>query len=426
MGLSCALVVAVVLGAPTIAAAAAVAWGVLSAVNSDGARPSSSLSARLTADVRCAVVVCSVVSLVSVLGASTAAHARWGIAVVVVATAATAAVRFVASRAVEARRIVVVGSQRDIDCYLASSRGSDVVIVGQYVVDAGPALAVDRVPTITAVEALDELVSSVVADTVLVIPGDGADATFVRRLTWRLEHSAATVAVLAPLSSVSLHRLATSQLGGRTVLELAPAGSSALQAGVKGLLDRLVAALALLFLSPLLVALVVAVRVDSKGSGMFVQARVGKDGRVFPMFKLRTMYADAEAMKQALLEDNECDGVLFKIRRDPRVTRVGYWLRRSSLDELPQLWNVVRGEMSLVGPRPALPSEVTAYDSDARRRLAVKPGITGLWQVSGRSDLSWDESLRLDLHYVDNWRLVDDLSIAVRTVGAVVEARGAY
>jgi lipopolysaccharide/colanic/teichoic acid biosynthesis glycosyltransferase len=131
-------------------------------------------------------------------------------------------------------------------------------------------------------------------------------------------------------------------------------------------------------------------------------------------------------MKQALMEDNESDGVLFKIRRDPRVTRVGYWLRRSSLDELPQLLNVLRGEMSLVGPRPALPSEVASYDEDARRRLVVKPGITGLWQVSGRSDLQWDESLRLDLYYADNWRLIDDLAIAARTVTAVTLARGAY
>jgi lipopolysaccharide/colanic/teichoic acid biosynthesis glycosyltransferase len=181
-----------------------------------------------------------------------------------------------------------------------------------------------------------------------------------------------------------------------------------------------------LLVSPLLLLLIAAVRLDSKGPGFFVQTRVGKDGRLFRMVKLRTMYADAEAMKQALLSDNESDGVLFKIRRDPRVTRVGYWLRRSSLDELPQLLNVLLGQMSMVGPRPALPSEVAAYDGLARRRLAVKPGITGLWQVSGRSDLSWDESIRLDLHYADNWRLVDDLGIAVRTVSAVTQARGAY
>jgi lipopolysaccharide/colanic/teichoic acid biosynthesis glycosyltransferase len=153
---------------------------------------------------------------------------------------------------------------------------------------------------------------------------------------------------------------------------------------------------------------------------------VGRDGRPFRMVKLRTMHRNAEELLAALAKENELDGVLFKIRRDPRVTRVGYWLRRSSLDELPQLLNVVRGEMSLVGPRPALPAEVAAYDAVARRRLVVKPGITGLWQVSGRSDLLWEESLRLDLYYADNWRLVDDMAIACRTVTAVTRARGAY
>ena len=165
---------------------------------------------------------------------------------------------------------------------------------------------------------------------------------------------------------------------------------------------------------------------DSKGPGFFVQTRVGKDGRPFRMVKLRTMRRDAESLLDSLAAENESDGVLFKIKRDPRITRMGYWLRRSSLDELPQLFNVLRGDMSLVGPRPALPEEVAEYDMVARRRLVVKPGITGLWQVSGRSDLLWDESLRLDLYYADNWRLLDDLSIAARTVTAVAFGRGAY
>jgi lipopolysaccharide/colanic/teichoic acid biosynthesis glycosyltransferase len=231
---------------------------------------------------------------------------------------------------------------------------------------------------------------------------------------------------VAPVSSVSAHRLRTTELAGSTVLELGVAGPPALEVRVKALVDRVGAALLLVVVSPLLVLMVAAVRLDSRGPGFFVQTRVGKDGTDFRMFKMRTMYADAEAMKQALLEDNDSDGVLFKIRRDPRVTRVGYWLRRFSLDELPQVLNVLLGQMSLVGPRPALPSEVASYDAVARRRLVVKPGITGLWQVSGRSDLLWDESLRLDLYYADNWRLLGDVAIAARTVGAVTSARGAY
>jgi len=182
----------------------------------------------------------------------------------------------------------------------------------------------------------------------------------------------------------------------------------------------------LLVTTPLLLALWLAVRIDSRGPGIFVQTRVGLHGTTFRMLKLRTMHRDAESLVEALAEENESDGALFKIRRDPRVTTVGYWLRRSSLDELPQLVNVLLGHMSLVGPRPALESEVASYDDVARRRLVVKPGITGLWQVSGRSDLLWDESLRLDLYYADNWRFIDDLTIAARTVGAVTRARGAY
>jgi lipopolysaccharide/colanic/teichoic acid biosynthesis glycosyltransferase len=194
----------------------------------------------------------------------------------------------------------------------------------------------------------------------------------------------------------------------------------------KAVLDRLGAALLLLLTAPLLLLLWAAVRLESKGPGFFVQTRMGKNGKPFRMYKMRTMHRDAESLLEALADENESDGVLFKIRRDPRVTRVGYWLRRSSLDELPQLFNVLRGEMSLVGPRPALPDEVAEYDAVARRRLIVKPGITGLWQVSGRSDLLWDESLRLDLYYADNWRLIDDFTIAARTIAAVAQARGAY
>jgi lipopolysaccharide/colanic/teichoic acid biosynthesis glycosyltransferase len=248
----------------------------------------------------------------------------------------------------------------------------------------------------------------------------------VRRLTWALEHNPVTVGVLTPVSSLSAGRLRTAELGDRTLLELSAVGASALEARVKAFIDRLAAAVLLALAAPFLLLAVAVVRCETRGPGLFVQTRVGRHGRLFQMYKLRSMHTDAESMKQALLEDNESDGVLFKIRRDPRVTRVGYWLRRSSLDELPQLLNVFRGEMSLVGPRPALPSEVAGYDETARRRLVVKPGLTGLWQVSGRADLTWEESLRFDLHYADNWRLVDDLAIAARTVVAVTQARGAY
>jgi lipopolysaccharide/colanic/teichoic acid biosynthesis glycosyltransferase len=169
----------------------------------------------------------------------------------------------------------------------------------------------------------------------------------------------------------------------------------------------------------------VAVSITSSGPVLFRQQRIGRHGEVFSVLKLRTMYADAEQRLAEMLECNEADGLLFKIREDPRVTAVGRWLRRFSLDELPQLVNVLRGEMSLVGPRP-LPVDGAAFAPAERRRLLVKPGITGLWQVSGRSDLSWDEAVRLDLYYVDNWSPSLDALILFRTVKAVLRRRGAY
>jgi lipopolysaccharide/colanic/teichoic acid biosynthesis glycosyltransferase len=195
---------------------------------------------------------------------------------------------------------------------------------------------------------------------------------------------------------------------------------------LKGLFDRVLAALALLVAGPVILGLAVAVRWTTRGPAFFRQIRVGKDGREFLLYKLRTMYADAEDRQEELNGSNETGGVLFKIRHDPRVTPLGRTLRRYSLDELPQLLNVLLGQMSLVGPRPPLPCEVAQYPEDVRRRLVVKPGLTGLWQVSGRSDLSWEDSVRLDLRYVENWSLTFDLVILLRTFTALVRTSGAY
>ena len=169
-----------------------------------------------------------------------------------------------------------------------------------------------------------------------------------------------------------------------------------------------------------------AIRVTGPGPVLFRQIRVGRDGRCFTLYKFRTMVADAEQQKALLAASNEADGALFKIRRDPRITPIGGWLRRWSLDELPQLLNVLRGDISLVGPRPALPDETARYGDHVRRRLVVKPGITGLWQVSGRSDLAWEEAVRLDLRYVENWSLALDLQILWKTGSAVFGGSGAY
>jgi lipopolysaccharide/colanic/teichoic acid biosynthesis glycosyltransferase len=190
--------------------------------------------------------------------------------------------------------------------------------------------------------------------------------------------------------------------------------------------ERTAAALLLLLLSPLLLVLLVAIRLDSAGPAVFRQVRVGRGGQHFTMYKLRTMTAGADASLAELRAGNEADGPLFKLRADPRITRLGRSLRRYSLDELPQLWNVVRGEMALVGPRPALPEEVATYDQLAARRLVVRPGVTGLWQVSGRSDLPWHTAVGLDARYVERWSLALDLTILVRTFRAVWSHSGAY
>ena len=189
---------------------------------------------------------------------------------------------------------------------------------------------------------------------------------------------------------------------------------------------RLAAVVAILAVLPLLVLIAVAVAVSSPGPVLFRQRRVGRDGRAFTIVKFRTMCVDAEARLEELRAFNEHDGVLFKLRRDPRVTSVGRVLRRLSMDELPQLWNVLRGDMAFVGPRPALPDEVAQYDAVTRRRLLVKPGLTGLWQVSGRSLLSWEESVNLDLHYVFHRSVWLNASIVLRTLTAVLTGRGAF
>jgi lipopolysaccharide/colanic/teichoic acid biosynthesis glycosyltransferase len=175
---------------------------------------------------------------------------------------------------------------------------------------------------------------------------------------------------------------------------------------------------------PLLLLVALAIRIESRGPVFFVQTRVGKDGRTFGMVKFRSMVVDAEARLAGLAGDRS--GLCFKAKDDPRITRVGRLLRRSSMDELPQLWNVLRGEMSLVGPRPALPAEVAEYPPMARQRLAALPGITGLWQVSGRADVSFDDMIALDVDYVRNPGLLRDLSILARTLRVVLSGRGAY
>ncbi|SCE47978.1 exopolysaccharide biosynthesis polyprenyl glycosylphosphotransferase [Streptomyces sp. DvalAA-14] len=266
------------------------------------------------------------------------------------------------------------------------------------------------------------------AELVLVSPGPRLSADRLRRLCWALHDAKVPVAILPGLIDVAVRRVQLDAPAGLAMLHIAPPLRQGLQVGLKSLVDRLGAAFGLLLLAPLFAMVALAIRCTSTGPVFYKQTRHGQNCTPFLMWKFRTMVADADARKADLERTgaNENDGLMFKMRRDPRVTRVGRLLRRYSLDELPQLINVVRGEMSLVGPRPPLPDEVARYDKVEVRRLAVKPGITGLWQVSGRSDLSWDETIRLDLRYVDNWSFTADVDVMARTLRAVVDGRGAY
>jgi exopolysaccharide biosynthesis polyprenyl glycosylphosphotransferase len=264
------------------------------------------------------------------------------------------------------------------------------------------------------------------ADTVAVTSSGVLGREGLRQLAWQLEGSDIGLLLTPELTDVAGPRINVRPLGALSLLQVTEPKFSGAARILKGLVDRVVAALMLIILSPVLLSIALLIKLDSRGPVFFRQTRSGVGGSPFSLVKFRSMVDAAEDLLIDLTDKNESGGVLFKIRRDPRCTRVGRVLRRLSLDELPQLWNVLIGEMSLVGPRPPLPSEVELYEEDARRRLLVKPGLTGLWQVSGRSDLSWEESVRLDLYYVENWSFVLDLVIIVRTVGAVVAGRGAY
>ncbi|MEU1075701.1 MULTISPECIES: sugar transferase [unclassified Streptomyces] len=248
----------------------------------------------------------------------------------------------------------------------------------------------------------------------------------LQRLAWNLEGSDAEMVVAPVLMEVAGPRLHVDAVLGIPLLRVSMPTFTGGRRAVKEVVDRLGAALLLLVFAPLMVLVGVLVLADSRGGVFYRQRRVGKDGREFTILKFRTMVAGADRARAALADRNEGAGLLFKLRRDPRVTRVGAVLRRYSLDELPQLFNVLTGSMSLVGPRPPLPEESAAYGPDIRRRLLVKPGLTGLWQISGRSDLPWEEAVRLDLRYVEDWSLALDTVILWKTLRAVLYGQGAY
>ncbi|GAB3404064.1 sugar transferase [Flindersiella endophytica] len=264
------------------------------------------------------------------------------------------------------------------------------------------------------------------ADTVVVSALPGRSSRLLRRLSWSLEGMGIDLAVVPSLTDVAGPRIHVRPVAGLPLLHVEEPEFSGARRIVKSVFDWVLALLFTISALPLVAAIALAIKLDDGGPVFLRQTRVGVHGMEFQCWKFRSMVVDADRMLDQLRDQNEHDGLLFKMRDDPRITRVGKVIRKLSLDELPQLFNVLRGEMSLVGPRPPLPSEVELYAEDVRRRLLVKPGITGLWQVSGRSNLSWDDSVRLDLFYVENWSLSSDLIILGKTLRAVLSRDGAY
>nr|WP_258571962.1 sugar transferase [Actinomadura parmotrematis] len=332
------------------------------------------------------------------------------------------------------RRVVAVGHRSSVADLILLLRqkayhGMDIAAV---CLPPAPAAAGERAAEVEGVPVLGDfgevaaVVERIGADSVAVLSCPEMDGRALRRLAWQIERDDVELVVAPALMDVAGPRISIRPVTGLPLLHVEHPELAGGRKLLKGGFDRAAALAALVALSPVLLAVALLIGTTSRGPVLFRQTRVGRGGREFTVYKFRTMVADAETRKVELLDGNENDGVLFKIKEDPRITRVGGRLRRYSLDELPQLLNVVRGDMSLVGPRPPLPDEVARYGDDVHRRLVVKPGMTGLWQVSGRSDLSWEESVRLDLRYVDNWSLAMDLQIIWKTWAAVFRGSGAY
>lgn len=263
-------------------------------------------------------------------------------------------------------------------------------------------------------------------DAIAISAGSALKPRVIRQLGWELQERKISMIMAPALTDIAGPRIHTQPIAGLPLIHVSTPELEGWQAFTKRVFDCVGAALALLVLSPIFLIVAWLIKKDSPGQVFFHQERIGRNGVPFKMHKFRSMVVDAEARLTDLQQASEGNGVLFKMKADPRITKIGAFIRRYSIDELPQLWNVVCGEMSMVGPRPPLKSEVDTYEEYVLRRLKVKPGLTGLWQVSGRSDLSWDDSVRLDLYYVENWSLMQDLIILFRTAKAVFGKDGAY
>jgi exopolysaccharide biosynthesis polyprenyl glycosylphosphotransferase len=330
------------------------------------------------------------------------------------------------------KRIVLVGYERSVAnlCrQLSRERYHGVQVVGACLPPHRPRRERLEDVDIDVLGTFNDVVSAVGvsgADAVAVLACPELDAEVLRGLAWQLEKTRTDLFVAPALIDVAGPRTTIRPVDGLPLLHVEHPELAGARRVVKTSFDVVLSVLALLVLAPALFAVAVAIRLTSSGPALFKQTRVGKEGQTFSLYKFRTMFEGSEQRLADVRSLNEHDGLLFKMRSDPRVTPLGRWLRRYSVDELPQLANVLRGDMSLVGPRPPLPSEVELYAGHVMRRLVVKPGLTGLWQVSGRADLPWEEAVRLDLRYVENWSLALDVVILARTLTAVIRSSGAY
>lgn len=330
--------------------------------------------------------------------------------------------------------VIVVGSHSAATA-MASSFERDgstgCQVVGACVPGYGGAGTLDvdghRIPVLGDEHSVVAAMQSTGADMVAVTATEHLGAEGMKRLLWEMDPYGVDLVVAPGVADIAGPRLTLQPVGDLPLLHVQKPRYQGATRFTKTAFDMCFAALALIAVSPLLAVIALLVKLDSAGPVLYRSERMGLDGKPFRMIKFRTMIVDADKHLASLLAENESDGgVLFKMRHDPRVTRVGRVLRRYSLDELPQFVNVLRREMSVVGPRPPLRREVETYDGHVRRRLLVRPGVTGLWQVSGRSDLTWEESVRLDLSYVENWSMTQDMLIILRTLRAVVGSDGAY
>ncbi|TFD52137.1 sugar transferase [Cryobacterium frigoriphilum] len=334
-------------------------------------------------------------------------------------------------------RAIVVGSRDDVEYVVGQideKSGAAYRVVGAALdeVPAGPhaseRLGVgDRsIPIVADLAHAAGAAANLGVDTVIVAGHPRGGSTFIRALAWELEGTTAELVLSSRLTDVAGPRIHFRPVEGLPLIHVEIPQFEGGKHVLKRALDVVACGASLIALAPLLAVIALLIRFTSPGPVLFAQERVGRDGHTFRMLKFRSMENNAEDNLGKLREDNQGAGLLFKLKDDPRVTRIGRFLRKHSLDELPQIWNVLVGDMSLVGPRPPLPDEVRSYENHVHRRLYIKPGLTGMWQINGRSDLSWEESVRLDLYYVENWSLAGDLMIIWRTFKVVLNPVGAY